>query len=163
MDVGTRIREVFGIGDIQIGVYLPIGEMTTTPLSSDVVRIIGRDKTPEFARKLNDFCMSTRIFSGFVAMHENAVRDLRTRDNHIHIMLTPETFFYDIEMQKPEKTTSKSVSERGRGFVFSDERGIIQCQFFHGVLEFRIFVSVDGIDTCEDIWSDSFKTLDGVF
>jgi hypothetical protein len=36
-------------------------------------------------------------------------------------VLTPESLLDDIEVQKPEKSTPKPMSEGGRDFVFYDE------------------------------------------
>ena len=95
-----------------------------------------------------------RMISG----HHHLVGHLRTRQNHIDIKLSIKSFFHDLHMQKPQKPTTKSVSESGGDFVFVCERTIRHFEFLDIGFQLIVVLSIDGIDACEDIRSDFLKT-----
>lgn len=95
MDIGSGLREVFRIRDIEI-----------CCLASFVVDELG-------AR--------TWIISTFISTDEYSVCHLWTRDDDVHIVLTPETLLDDVEMEESEESTTESISKSWRCFVFYDK------------------------------------------
>jgi hypothetical protein len=87
MDIAPWFREVFRIGYPEIGA------------SSSL--------------ELDEFRIRTRIVCSFISRDEDLIGDLGTRDNHVHIMFSPESFFHDIEVKEPEESTSKSIAKSG--------------------------------------------------
>jgi hypothetical protein len=87
MDIGPWTRDVLRIGYIEIG--------GGTPLMFD------------------ELTASPRIEGYLVPSDEELVGDLWTRDDDVHIILSPETLLHDIEMEESEKSTAKSISECG--------------------------------------------------
>ena len=87
VDIGSRIGEVFGIR------YPDIGTRTTFPF--------------------DQLWSRSRIECALVSHDEDLVRHLRTRDDDVHTMLSPEPLFHDIEMEESEKSTAKSIAECG--------------------------------------------------
>lgn len=87
MDIGSRLREIIRIR------YREIGTLSSF--------------------SLDEFSSRTRIFCDFITIYEHLVRHLRTRDDHVHIMLSPEALLHDIEMEQSEESTAKSISECG--------------------------------------------------
>lgn len=109
MHVGAGFWEIFGIGDVEVGVYLTIRKVSTTSLSLDIILIIDRDKSPDLTRILHEFWVGSRIIRSLIPMDEHLIGNLWTRDDDVHIMLSPETLLHDIEMQESEKSTTKSI------------------------------------------------------
>ena len=95
MDIGSRFWYIFRIGDIEIGAFSSL--------------------------EFDEFSSSTRIECYFISSDEELVGNLRTRDDDVHIIFSPETFFHDIEMEEPEESTTKSISKSWRRLMFSDE------------------------------------------
>ena len=61
----------------------------------------------------DEFRTGTRIVATLVSTDENLVGYLRTRDDYVHLMFTPETFLDDIEMKESEESASETISEGG--------------------------------------------------
>lgn len=87
MDIGPWFREVFRIGYPEVG--------TSTSL------------------ELYELGAGTRIVCAFIPCDEDFIRHLRTRDDDIHVMFSPESLFHDIEVQESEKSTAKPISKCG--------------------------------------------------
>jgi hypothetical protein len=92
MDIGSRFWYILGIRDIEI-----------CTLSSS---------------ELDEFPSRSWIESYFVSSDEELVGNLWTCDNHIHIILPPESLLHDIEMEKSEESTTESISQCRRCLVF---------------------------------------------
>ena len=87
MDIGPWFREVFRIGYPEVG--------TSTSL------------------ELYELGAGTRIVCAFIPCDEDLICHLRTRDDDVHVMLSPESLFHDIEVQESEKSTAKPISKCG--------------------------------------------------
>jgi hypothetical protein len=62
--------------------------------------------------KLGKLRIISRVVCAFISGDQDLIRHLWTRDDDVHVVLSPESLFHDIEVEKPEKSTSKSISER---------------------------------------------------
>lgn len=111
VDIGSRLGEIFWIGYIEICVYLSIRELTPTSLSSDIIVIECIDKSSDISRISDNLRMRTRITGRLITSDEYLVGDLGTRDDHVHIVLSPEALLDDIEVKKTEKSCTKSISQ----------------------------------------------------
>ena len=49
VDVGSRLREVFGIGYVEVCVDLSIGELSTTCLSTDILFVSDADESSDIS------------------------------------------------------------------------------------------------------------------
>ena len=95
MDIGSRLRYILRIG------YIEIGTLATT--------------------EFDEFTTGSWIECNLISSDQELVRDLWTRDDHVHIILSPETLLHDIEMEESEESTTISISESWRCLVFCDE------------------------------------------
>ena len=73
MDICPRLGYILRVGDIEIGT------LTTTVF--------------------DEFSTGSLIECDLVSSDEETIRHLRTRDYHVHIILSPESLFDDIEMK----------------------------------------------------------------
>ena len=71
--------------------------------------------------ELDELTSGSWIECDLVTSDEELVGDLWTRDDHIHIILSPESLLDYIEMEESEESTTESVPESWRCLVFCDE------------------------------------------
>lgn len=136
MDIGSRLREIFGVRDPDV----------CTCMTFPFYELRSR----------------SRIEGTLISSDKDLVCHLRTRDDHVHPMFTPEPFLHDIEMEESEESTAKSIPECGRGFMICDEGRIIHLELLHSILHLRIFIGLDRKYTREYVGSDPLESCDGM-
>ena len=112
---------------------------------------------------LGELRSSSRIVCTLISDDEDLIGHLWTRDDDVHSVLSPETLLHDIEMEESEKSTAKSISERWRRFMLSDERRVVHLELLYSVFHLRVFISLDWKYSGEDIGGDLFESGDCIF
>ncbi len=80
---------------------------------------------------------------------EDAVGDVRSRDEQVEVELALEPLAHDLHVQQPEEAAAKAEAERLRRLGLVEERGVVQLQPLERVAQLRVLVGVRREETRE--------------
>lgn len=95
MDIGSRLGYILRIRYVEIGAFASL--------------------------ELHELTSCSWIECDLVTSDEEPIGDLWTRDDHIHIILSPESLLDDIQMQESEESATESVPQGWRCLVLCDK------------------------------------------
>src|SRR5207247_24187 len=69
--------------------------------------------------------------------------------DEVEVVLALEALLHDLEMEKTEEPGAEAEAQRLRGLRLVDERGVVQTQLLHGVLQERVVLGIRGVEPGE--------------
>ena len=101
------------------------------------------------------------FFEGTVAQID-AVDDAGVGGDDVAVVFAAEPLLDDFHVEESQKSAAEAEAEGDGGFVLVLEGGVVEGEFFEGILQFFVVVGVDGIEAGEDHGADGLESGKGV-